>query len=300
MRRVGIIAIAIVAGLPAAIAAQTDTSRAANPARAVFARARQLVVNGNGAAGRLLVDSVLAATSPDSIEYAEALYWRATLAASTADAERDYRHIILEYRFSPRTGDALIQLAQLEMARGDRDAAEGHLRRFLIEQPEHGQRGRAGYLLARLLFDRNETARGCATIMKTRNDVPSDSVELRNQVDYLTPRCEGIDTSGTPAPRPAADSAKETSGRDTATRTAPRPAGRYTIQVAAYQTRDSAAALVKRLNATSSDARVFTAGKVFRVRVGYYTTRAAATTALNRLKARGMRNAFITETADER
>ena len=286
--------------LPMAARAQGQPGGGGSSASAVFARARQLVENGNGAAGRLLVDSVIAATSPDSAEYSEALYWRATLAASTADAERDYRRIVVEYGFSSRAGDALIQLAQLELARGDRDAAETHLRRFLIEQPTHGQRGRAGYLLARLSFDRNDVVRGCAALARTRGDVSPDSVELRNQVDYLAPRCDGVDTSGA-AGKAMADSAASPGARGRGASGGGRAAttGRYTIQVRAYQTRDAADALAKRLNATRTDARVVGKTKPFRVRVGYFETRAAANAALRQLKAKGF-TGFVTETADER
>lgn len=287
------------------VRAQTDRVAAPSTVSAVFARARQLVVDGNGAAGRLLVDSVLAATSPDSAEYPEALYWRASLAASPTDAERDYRRIVVEYGFSPRAGDALIQLAQLELARSERDAAESHLRRFLIEQPDHGQRGRAGYLLARLLLDRNDVPRGCATLARTRSDVPADSVELRNQVDYLVPRCDGVDTSGAPSGRGAAENTAAPASAATAGRgsAAPAPsarAGKYTIQVASYQTREAADALANRLTKTGTEARVVGKAKPFRVRVGYFESRAAAGAALAQLKTKGFKNPFVTETADER
>jgi hypothetical protein len=282
--------------------AQSERVGSSAAASAVFVRARQLVVNGSGAAGRLLVDSVLAATSPDSADYPEALYWRAALAASPADAERDYRRIVVEYTFSPRTGDALIQLAQLELARADRDAAESHLRRFLIEQPDHGQRGRAGYLLARLLIDRNDIPRGCAALARTRTDVPADSVELRNQVDYLVPRCDGVDTSGAPT-RMAADSAAPASSTETGrgnAKATTATTGKYTIQVASYQTREAADALAKRLTVTGTEARVVGKAKPFRVRVGHFETRTAAAETLKQLKTKGFKNPFVTETADER
>src|ERR1043165_9311978 len=81
--------------------AQESGTRQSTTADSVYARARQLVVDGNGAAGRLLVDSMLAATPPGVAEYADALYWRAALSSSTASAERDYRLIIVEYPLSP-------------------------------------------------------------------------------------------------------------------------------------------------------------------------------------------------------
>src|SRR5678815_4634533 len=94
------------------------------------------------AAGRLLVDSMLAATDPNSPQYADALYWRATLSTNGAEAEHDYRRIVVEYGASVRSGDALLQLAQLESARGDRAMAADHLERFLLENPGHAERTR--------------------------------------------------------------------------------------------------------------------------------------------------------------
>ena len=108
------------------VGSQVSPRIRATPSDSIFLRARQLVVNGNGAAGRLLVDSVIAATNPDTPIYGDALYWRAALAATSADAELDYKRVVVEFPLSERAGDALFQLAQLEVARGDRTAALAH------------------------------------------------------------------------------------------------------------------------------------------------------------------------------
>ena len=75
------------------------TSRPTDP---VFVRAQALVSDGNGAAGRALIDSVIAATPAGAPLYPQALFWRATLAASAADAESDYRHIVVDYPLAPQ------------------------------------------------------------------------------------------------------------------------------------------------------------------------------------------------------
>ena len=93
--------IALVAFAPASLVAQSRPTAADS---AVYARARQLVANGNGAAGRVLVDSMLTVAEPSTPAYAEALYWRATLAATGADAESDYRRIVVDFPLSPRSG----------------------------------------------------------------------------------------------------------------------------------------------------------------------------------------------------
>jgi hypothetical protein len=263
---------------------------------AVFARAWQLVVSGNGAAGRVLVDSVMTVTPPDTPTYAEALYWRARLSADASDAERDYRRIVVEYALSPRAGDALLQLAQLEIARNDQALARTHLERFLLENPGHAERGRAGLALVRLSLDAGETQRGCTTLGRTLREVPETSIELRNQLSYFTGRCAGVDTTRRVGATTTDTSASrsDSTRRDTAAKATAKTSGRYTVQVASYTTRAEADRLVSRLKTRGIDGRVSPSGKRFRVHVGRYETRAAATAAANRLKAQKM-EAFVTE-----
>src|SRR5689334_15320358 len=149
------------------LGAQQPDSAAKQPPNAVapdtiFAHARQLVLEGNGPTGRAIIDSVIGQTPAGTPRYAEGLYWRALLASAAAAAERDYRRIIVEYPLSPRVGDALFSLAQLEMARGDREGATMHLERFMLEHPESSDRARAGLALSRMLIEGGRVPRGCA------------------------------------------------------------------------------------------------------------------------------------------
>ena len=355
----------------AAASAQTPDSTgksrapaASDPRDTLFLRARRLVAEGNGAAGRALVDSALAAATVGTTEYATGLYWRGALSSTAADAERDYRRIIVEYPFSPHSGDALLALAQLEMARGERDPAIDHLQRFLLQRPNDPERVRAGIWLGRMLLEQNQTAKGCAVLLRTRASLGDAAVETRNQVDYYAARCAGVDTTP-PAPRqtagptpparaPRADSVaarrptrdstrpdttsrqtpprRDSARRDSSTRPAPtrdtgtskpRPrresaagdtarrrqgapnadrtpaAGRFTIQVAAYDTRQSAEQLVTRLSARGIVARLVPSTTApYRVRIGRYATDEAATVAARELKEKGI-TGFVTTTDNE-
>ena len=278
------------------LVAQGATAPRPTTVDSVFARARQLVVNGNGSAGRLLIDSVVAATSPDSPAYADAIYWRGALAATSADAERDYRRIVVEYPISAHAGDALFQLAQIEAARGDRSAALIHLDRFLLENPTNAERGRAGLLLVRTSFDAGDASHGCIALGRALRDVPQDQVELRNQLDYYSPRCANVDTTkavgGTTGSSPAA--ARDSARRDTSVAAK----GKYTLQVASYNSRADAEKLANRLKARGLDARLVGVTKVFRVRIGHYPTRAAAAAAARDLKTKKI-DAFVTEIGAE-
>ena len=85
-----------------------DSSASASSASVdtVLQRAESMVDAGRAAAGRALVDSVLTAAAPGTEAYAEALYARASLAATAGDAERDYLRLTVEYSLSPRAPDA--------------------------------------------------------------------------------------------------------------------------------------------------------------------------------------------------
>ena len=267
------------------------TLHAQQSADGVFARARRMMDAGNGAAGRLLVDSVIAATPLDSPTYPEALFWRASFATTPGDAQRDYRRIVVEYPLSSRVAESLINLANLESAQGDRVSATTHLQQFLADNPKSDGRPRAVLLLVRLLFEQNELPRGCTTLRETLKDLPEASVEVRNQLEFYLPRCTATDVSRGGAV-PVSEPPRDTTKRDTAT--VAKSAGKYTLQIAAYKTKGEADALVKRLKARKVDARVVGTSKLFRVRVGRYETRTAAVAAQKELRAKKL-DAFVTE-----
>jgi cell division septation protein DedD len=176
---------------------------AQTPARSidpVFTRAQALVSDGNGAAGRALIDSMIAATPASAPLYPQALFWRASLAASAADAESDYKHIVVDYPLTPQAPDALLRLAQLELARGDREGALGHLQRIPRDYPHSKSLARANYWIARVFFEKNDLVNGCAANASALAQLESTEIELKNQIQYQGQRC----------PLPSAPSAAQT------------------------------------------------------------------------------------------
>ncbi len=156
------------------------------PTDPVFVRAQGLVSDGNGAAGRALIDSVIAATSPTARLYPEALYWRASLASNAADAQAE---------------DALLRLAQLELARGDREGALIHLQRIPRDYPRSKSLARASYWTARVLFEKNDVPNACAANANALAQAGDAEIELRNQIRYQGQRCPSTAAiaSNTPA-----------------------------------------------------------------------------------------------------
>lgn len=246
-----------------AAGADLNAQASSQPTESVFVRAQRMVTAGQDSAGRAVVDSVLRATAEGTPRYAEALFWRATFSKTAAAAERDYRRIAVEYPISPRAQESLFRLAQLEMTRGDRASARAHLTRIQREHPSGSMSTRANVMLAQLSFGDGDTVAGCAAVAAARENLTAADVELRNQLNYYQPRCANLattvgDTSNTP-PRNAAAPAQARQ--------------EYSIQVAAYDTREPADALAKRLSTRGYNVRVIGSSKPFRVRVGRYPTR---------------------------
>lgn len=291
-----------------------------------FARARRLVMSGQTTAGRQMADSILAATPVGTPAYGSALYGRATLAATAADAERDYQRIVVEYPLSAHSGDALLALVQIERSNGDRAAAIGHLQRFLREDPGSVSRGNAAFWLAQLLFEQNNDADACGALDTARTALKAGDVELRNQLNFYSTRCQAVaaraaadstahaDSVARTDSMARADSAKKASARErsrpreeTAKKHVPAPVstapsphaeganehGRYSVQVAAYGTESEARKAVERLHARGIEARVDGTERPYRVRIGRYTTRTEATEALARFKKLGI-DGFVT------
>ncbi len=161
----------------------------APPGDSAFIRAQRLAAAGQGGQGRAIVAQRLAAAPPGSARYAEALYWRAALAITAADAERDLRSVVVEFPLSPWTDDALMRLAQLELARGDKPSALLHLERIALEHAASATHARASYTAARLLLDMNELARGCAKLSDADANAGASDAGLRDQIAKLRERC---------------------------------------------------------------------------------------------------------------
>jgi tetratricopeptide (TPR) repeat protein len=191
-------------GLPLFCVATLATAQApSRPADPIFVRAQTLVSDGNGVAGRALIDSVIAKTPPTSQLYPQALFWRATLASNAADAESDYKHIVVDYPLAPQAEDALLRLAQLELARGDRDGALNHLQRIPRDYPRSKSLARASYWTARVLFEKNDIPNACAANANALAQADVSEIELRNQIQYQGQRCPAAAAVATTTPAPA-------------------------------------------------------------------------------------------------
>lgn len=275
----------------AALGAQEADLSVRPPADSALVRARQLVLADKGDEGRRIIDSVMNAAADDEALYGEALFWHGALAATAADAEKSYRRLLIEAPLHARAEDALLQLAQLESARGDRKSASEHLQRYLVTygaSKDRPARPRVSLWLVKLLFEQNQVARGCEAVKQSDAAIPQENVELHNQLDAYAQRCTYVENAPTDTARAAskADSTKK--------KTVPKAsATAYSVQVAAYDSREAASRMAELLVSRGLDARVDGTSRPFRVRIGRFATRAEAVKLAQTLKAQGQ-NGFVT------
>src|SRR5688572_15879740 len=199
----GLLAFAAPLGAPQLAHAQTVALSRPSPTDtlaidAAVARARRQATDGDLTGARVILDSLANQTGLAPSRLAEVLFWRATYAQTAAGAERDYRRIVVEHPYSARAEDALLRLAQLELARGDQQLAVRHLERLVLEHPQSPNRPRAQYWMARAWMDAGEPAKGCNALAQALTSAASTDVELRNQVRYTGQRCpRGWDAGAT-------------------------------------------------------------------------------------------------------
>lgn len=288
----------LAAGSPVVYAQSADAS---------LARVQRLVNAGDRAAASALADSLVARATEGTPAYAEALYARAFASSSAADAERDYLRISIEYPLSMRAEDALMMVAQLRLARGDRVAARRNFERLVRDHPTGPQVAKASFWAGRLALEDGDGAAACPALQRARERVGADDVELRNQVEYYFQRCASLgalpanEAVPTVPRREEPPPGRRDPPREAPARTVPppaapeaaepqraeppaRPSKEWSVQVAAFPQRRDADALSQVLQQRGFDVRVME-GRPYRVRVGRYESREAAVAAMGRMKA---------------
>jgi cell division protein FtsN len=241
-----------------------------------IARARAAVDGGDGADARAVLDSLVKAAPAGSNDLAEALFWRATLAERLSDAERDWKRLVVEAPLAPRASDALQRLGEVEMLRDHPAEARTYFARVVRDFPNPATRARSQLWIAKSHVAQRDLPAACRALADaSATGVPEG--ELRLQAEELGRRC-----------------ATE-NGTRLAKANVPKGA-RYSVQLAAFETAEDAARLVKRLMAKGVEARVDGSEKPFRIRVGYFATRAGANAELAALKQKGHAG-FVAEIA---
>jgi len=293
--------VAAAAALVLAFATGGGAQEPVAPPDSVIGRMQRLIAQGDSGSTVRLADSVLASSGVPELRLAEALYWKATIRATPETSRQALLRLVVEAPLSPRVGDALIRLADEEFRIGDRTAARRHLERLVQDHLDTDRAVKSAQQLAQMLIDNGEMVPACAVLDSAKAHVSTENVELGNQIAYTRRRCpDPRDLRNAPSPAPAdsmtgarpdsggrrapprgeATSAPKTSaGQARATKAAVQ----WSVQVAAYASRGDALRLAARLSARAYDVRV-TGDKPYRVRIGRFASRDAATAIIARLK----------------
>ena len=317
------LAAAICLAWPVIAAAQTEPR---------LVRAVRLAQEGSGDSARAVVQRMLDATPATDTLYPQVLYARAVVAANAQDMRRDLQRVTAEYAASTWADRSLLRLAQLDYASNDMESAARNLERLRLDYPTSPIYAQAALWGGRTYFDLRRAPSACRWLAEGLARSGSE-VELKNQLQFYNQRCAGVvldtaradtaradsavravagqpaDTAKPPVPVDSQEpvvAAADTTPRPPAVPSAPAhkpdstpaaaPAAAPTvfrIQIAAVNKRAAADSIVKRVKTGGVDAVIAEEKGLYKVRVGAYSTRAAAVAALPLVRARLGGQAFV-------
>jgi general secretion pathway protein A len=120
---------------------------------------------------------------------AEALYWKGTMERSPADAQQALQTLVSTFPQSPRVNDALVRLAQLQMARGARAEALHSLLTLAERTPVGPAHGKTLLWIARVQLDGGDTTSACGSLRATLADSVSGNADLSRQLESVGSIC---------------------------------------------------------------------------------------------------------------
>ncbi|MCG6956811.1 MAG: SPOR domain-containing protein [Gemmatimonadetes bacterium] len=204
-------------------------------------------------------------------EVQRGLWLRGRLTVDPAQAELDYRRLVVEYPGGPYSAQALFRLAQSAWEVGDSAAAAQHVARLAREYPGSRVRAEAEAWLA---------AAGSPT--------PTVNTSSTAQVPW-------------PHPPTQPDTAADTTQAPTPT-AAPAASGRYAVQLGAFSTDERARALQAKARDAGFEARLVRVpgSSLTRVRIGRFDSSSAADSLVKRLEALGFTVAVVPDADRER
>lgn len=243
----------------------------------------QLAAEGQSDTARATVARLLAQTPTSDPLYPQVLYTQGTIARTAAEMQAAFRRVAVEFPVSEWSDDALLRLAQMDYATRDYAAATRSLDQLRANNPSSDLMPIASYWAARSYFDLNKPVDACAWINRGLQ-AAGDDVEMKNQLTFLAARCDapGLDQVSPPQNLGGADGQMGGGA-----------VGGFAVQVAAVSKESSANDLGARLAEAGYQASVIQDGNAFKVRVVGFPTRAAADTAVVRIRNRFGGSPFV-------
>ncbi len=286
--------------------------------------ALRLAQDGRIDSARATLKRMEQSTVPTDSLFPGILYSSALVAPTAEEVRRQLQRVIVEYPFSPWAEPAMIALAQLDYANGDPAAAGRTLEKFRTDHATSSLYTVAALWGARAGFDVNNTSAACQWVSDGLARANGDA-SARGELLALSRRCPASPaTTATPVPappaaapvatapapdtvvRPPVTAAPPVPPRDTLIKlneipqppgpipVLPRPApsatapvpSAYRVQIVAANTQDVADEMLNRARKAGFSGIVVKDGGYFKVRLGEYSTRAEATAAAAKIKAK--------------
>jgi cell division septation protein DedD len=199
------------------------------------------------------------------------LWLRAILTVDPRIAGLDFQRLVLEYPGGSYSDEALLRLGLISAAVEDLPRAAGYFRTLVTDYPRSLQRRRAREWL-------------------TENFVAVEEAELA-EAESREPESLEPELPGPESREPEVD--------------APEPAeavaGRYAVQVGAFESEERARSLLASINASGFQARLVhvTGSTLVHVRIGAFLDRAGAVELMDRVRRRGHEATIAVDVAEE-
>ncbi len=294
------IPVTVIAGIVASLIADPAKSQALSGKipDSIFARIAMQVSSAEAGRGRAVLDSLIGTTSPSSSDYPQLLFWRASLSPDANEAEADYTTIIRNHSASRWSDEAQLRLAQLAIARRFSGQAINALTALRRNTGTDRVRALSSAWLARAQFETGSVSQACEAIRESERYAPQDQA-VREIVSSQLARCASfhpVKASSDSAEIPGAGGSETHVGKQpgAAPTTHEMAAGRFSVQVAAYDVRSQAEELAKKLRSRFPEVRVDGDARPYRVRIGRYTSAAEAAAVLRKMKSAGQTGFIVT------
>ena len=269
--------------------------------------ALRLAQDGHIDSARAILKRMEQSTVPTDTLFPGILYSSALVAPTADEVRRQLQRVIVEYPFSPWAEPAMIALAQLDYANGDPAATGRTLEKFRTDHASSSLYPVAALWGARAGFDVNDPRAACQWVSEGLARAGGDA-STRAELFALSRRCPANPgTIATPVPAPPV--VPDTIGRprpDSVMRLAevpmtpspipvlPRPVpsavpsvpDAYRVQIVAANTQEVADEMLARAKKAGFSGIVVKDGGYFKVRLGEYATRAEASAAATKVKAK--------------
>jgi SPOR domain/Tetratricopeptide repeat-like domain len=244
----------------------------------LLTEAVRLATEGRTDSARSLINRELRNVSPQDDRYPSILFTAGVISTDPDTARTYFRRVSIEYSNSNWADRAILRLAQLAYAAGDKDAAVRSAEQVIRDYPFSPIRAEAAFIAARVLLDQQNDTAGCQYLTMTR-DAAGENVELANRAAFYLQRCGLAPAASQPPaqPTPAPSSAN------------------FAVQVAAVQNPAAADELMRGLRRDGYDAQVTKEDGYLKVRVGRFRRRAEAEALARELQTRIGGQPFVVE-----